>query len=81
MSKQCAKCGGKIGLTSYKIKDKQIVCGNCMKKAGYGMTTPYKIIRSLNLEDLDKYPSEKRKLNWNGNSFFDKFYKVQNFFP
>ena len=19
--------------------------------------------------------------NWNGNSFFDKFYKVQNFFP
>ncbi|HFL8274878.1 TPA: DUF4428 domain-containing protein, partial [Enterococcus faecium] len=63
MSKQCAKCGGKIGLTSYKIKDKQIVCGNCMKKAGYGMTTPYKIIRSLNLEDLDKDPSEKRKLN------------------
>lgn len=57
MSKQCAKCGGKIGLTSYKIKDKQIVCGNCMKKAGYGMTTPYKIIRSLNLEDLDKDPS------------------------
>ena len=63
MSKQCAKCGGKIGLTSYKIKDKQIVCGDCMKKAGYGMTTPYKIIRSLNLEDLDKDPSEKRKLN------------------
>ncbi|ELB17496.1 hypothetical protein OIQ_05083 [Enterococcus faecium EnGen0025] len=20
-------------------------------------------------------------LDWNGNSFFDKFYKVQNFFP
>lgn len=60
MSKQCAKCGSKIGLTSYKIKDKQIICGNCIKKAGYGMTTPYKIIRSLYLEDLDKEPSEKR---------------------
>ncbi len=22
-----------------------------------------------------------RGINWNGNSFFDKFYKVQNFFP
>ncbi|HAQ0245336.1 TPA: IS6 family transposase, partial [Enterococcus faecium] len=22
-----------------------------------------------------------KKKNWNGNSFFDKFYKVQNFFP
>ncbi|RRQ55978.1 recombinase [Enterococcus faecium] len=24
---------------------------------------------------------KKRSMNWNGNSFFDKFYKVQNFFP
>ena len=25
--------------------------------------------------------SLSKKVRWNGNSFFDKFYKVQNFFP
>ena len=24
---------------------------------------------------------DSKKISWNGNSFFDKFYKVQNFFP
>lgn len=24
---------------------------------------------------------DTNELTWNGNSFFDKFYKVQNFFP
>ncbi|NTL85913.1 hypothetical protein HQ689_02940 [Enterococcus faecium] len=26
-------------------------------------------------------PLAPKKKPWNGNSFFDKFYKVQNFFP
>lgn len=26
-------------------------------------------------------PQHYYKVEWNGNSFFDKFYKVQNFFP
>ncbi|MEB6063301.1 hypothetical protein MXM24_05730 [Enterococcus gallinarum] len=30
----------------------------------------------------DTYGNEAEQvLDWNGNSFFDKFYKVQNFFP
>lgn len=28
-----------------------------------------------------KVPTGTPFENWNGNSFFDKFYKVQNFFP
>ncbi|ERT25613.1 3-methyl-2-oxobutanoate hydroxymethyltransferase [Enterococcus faecalis BM4654] len=30
---------------------------------------------------VKKYANLSEEMNWNGNSFFDKFYKVQNFFP
>jgi hypothetical protein len=29
----------------------------------------------------NSYTDEYEDIDWNGNSFFDKFYKVQNFFP
>jgi hypothetical protein len=59
MKKSCVICGSKVGVGSYKISDGFIACSTCMKKAGYGMTTPYKVIRSLTPEDLQKDPSQK----------------------
>lgn len=59
MKKTCINCGNKVGVGSYKISNGHIACSDCMKKAGYGMTTPYKVIRSLTPEDLQKDPSQK----------------------
>lgn len=63
MAKRCVACGNKTGLVSYKINDNQIVCASCMKKAGYGSTTPYKILRSLTLDDLKKPTNERKTIN------------------
>ncbi|MDT2743979.1 PH domain-containing protein [Enterococcus asini] len=62
MAKTCVMCGTKVGIGSYKISDGNIACSSCMKKAGYGMTTPYKVIRSLTVEDLTKDPSQKKMI-------------------
>lgn len=62
MAKTCALCGEKVGLGSYKISGGNIACASCMKKAGYGMTTPYKVIRSLTIDDLRKDPSRRKTI-------------------
>lgn len=59
MKKTCVMCGNKVGVGSYKISNGEHACSNCMKKAGYGMTTPYKVIRSLTPEDLLKDPNQR----------------------
>jgi len=33
------------------------------------------------LDEISEWTYPNLEIIWNGNSFFDKFYKVQNFFP
>ncbi len=35
----------------------------------------------VQVKEERKITMKYNSLDWNGNSFFDKFYKVQNFFP
>lgn len=57
--KYCAVCGNKVGVGSYKISNGDRACASCMKKAGYGMTTSYTVLRQLTVNDLKKSPDEK----------------------
>ncbi|AYA34069.1 hypothetical protein CTI32_06465 [Enterococcus faecium] len=50
-------------------------CGNSILQKGLPFFYLHKIFYTL-FDSLNK----NNKM-WNGNSFFDKFYKVQNFFP
>lgn len=59
--KVCAVCGNKVGMGSYKIANGLRACSKCMKKAGYGMTTSYNVIRSLTVEDLNRDAKAEKK--------------------
>ena len=47
-------------------------------KNGYDIEMSYVVAPG---ETLKEVAEELGLSHWNGNSFFDKFYKVQNFFP
>ncbi|MFZ2570124.1 MAG: hypothetical protein WAX08_01435 [Streptococcus suis] len=54
-----------------------------MKKVAYIRTSTGKQTLGIEVqkEALKAYFPTHWFIEWNGNSFFDKFYKVQNFFP
>ncbi|WP_271028379.1 hypothetical protein [Enterococcus faecium] len=51
-----------------------------IKNVTYWLGTQNKPISELYIDENGKNKVVEIE-NWNGNSFFDKFYKVQNFFP
>ncbi len=60
-------------------------------RMGRAIQTIYNVVNKFKqgktaLDYWHQYKENKKKcgrkvIQWNGNSFFDKFYKVQNFFP
>ncbi|MGC3106472.1 hypothetical protein ACPTJR_13305, partial [Enterococcus faecium] len=69
-------------LKQFSTEKFELFYRNNKKQYGFRIKNPRIALSTLyKLGVLGNVTFRNKSKTWNGNSFFDKFYKVQNFFP
>ncbi|HFF1321110.1 TPA: hypothetical protein ACGBE2_002582, partial [Enterococcus faecium] len=72
----------KMQLKQFSTEKFELFYRNNKKQYGFRIKNPRIALSTLyKLGVLGNVTFRNKSKTWNGNSFFDKFYKVQNFFP